>query len=406
MGATLGTAPYMPPEQIHGLEIDPRADLFAVGATMFRLITKRRVHEAETETEILVKMATQPAPPWPPSRPTCPRGVGLVVDRALQFDREHRYPDALTMQSDVRAVREGKPPPYAAAQAPAAVAPAQAQAAPSPGHVDSMIFEALTRAAAAQPLPPPAAPMASPSAASDALTHGASGVVVAAGAAVSGLDPTAWGGSGAPATMAGPATVAASPVAIHASPSVAQPPASVAFPPSAAAYPPSMANPPAPVSRTAVAAAPAASGPGGTMLMPGAAAAAAPPLQGRAQKRDAAAVPILVAGGVVATCLIALVLWLALRGGGSDASIVTPGAAVTVPNMTVRPPGAQPPATPRDSDILPEHDHEPGPHGASQPHNPAPPPPHMGPSPQPAFPQQGPQGPPGGPGKGHGKGHG
>src|SRR6185437_13998938 len=45
-GATLGTAPYMPPEQIRGAEIDGRADLFAVGATMFRLIAKRRVHEA------------------------------------------------------------------------------------------------------------------------------------------------------------------------------------------------------------------------------------------------------------------------------------------------------------------------------------------------------------------------
>src|SRR5262245_12957188 len=41
MGATLGTAPYMPPEQVQGREIDGRADLFAVGATMFRLIARR-----------------------------------------------------------------------------------------------------------------------------------------------------------------------------------------------------------------------------------------------------------------------------------------------------------------------------------------------------------------------------
>jgi serine/threonine-protein kinase len=112
-GATLGTAPYMPPEQIKGLEIDARADLFAVGATMFRLIAKRRIHEAKNDTEMLLKMASQPAPPLLSVAPDAPPGVGLVVDRALRFDRDLRYPDALTMQADVRALRAGLPPPYA-----------------------------------------------------------------------------------------------------------------------------------------------------------------------------------------------------------------------------------------------------------------------------------------------------
>jgi serine/threonine-protein kinase len=117
-GATLGTAPYMPPEQIKGMEIDARADLFAVGATMFRLIAKRRIHEAKNETEMLLKMASQPAPPLCSVAPDVPRGVGLVVDRALRFDRDLRYPDALTMQADVRALRAGLPPPNAVSQLP------------------------------------------------------------------------------------------------------------------------------------------------------------------------------------------------------------------------------------------------------------------------------------------------
>ena len=115
-GATLGTAPYMPPEQIKGMEIDARADLFAVGATMFRLIAKRRIHEAKNETEMLLKMASQPAPPLLSVAPDVPPGVGLVVDRALRFDRDLRYPDALTMQADVRALRAGLPPPNAMSQ--------------------------------------------------------------------------------------------------------------------------------------------------------------------------------------------------------------------------------------------------------------------------------------------------
>jgi serine/threonine-protein kinase len=113
VGATLGTAPYMPPEQIRGGEIDARADLFAVGATMFRLLAKQRIHEAPTEAEMIAKMGTLPAPSLASVAPHVPRNVDLVVDRALMFDRERRYPDALTMQGDVRAVRAGRIPPHA-----------------------------------------------------------------------------------------------------------------------------------------------------------------------------------------------------------------------------------------------------------------------------------------------------
>src|SRR6185437_9149806 len=79
-GATLGTIPYMAPEQIRGVDVDARVDLFAVGATMFRLVARRNVHEASTEQMLLVKMATQPAPPLASVVPGAPPGVCLVVD--------------------------------------------------------------------------------------------------------------------------------------------------------------------------------------------------------------------------------------------------------------------------------------------------------------------------------------
>ncbi|HVY45811.1 MAG TPA: serine/threonine-protein kinase, partial [Minicystis sp.] len=61
-GALLGTLSYMPPEQILGEAIDARADLFAVGATMFRLLARRRLHEAASQTDMVVKMATMASP--------------------------------------------------------------------------------------------------------------------------------------------------------------------------------------------------------------------------------------------------------------------------------------------------------------------------------------------------------
>ncbi|WP_434042568.1 MULTISPECIES: serine/threonine protein kinase [Sorangium] len=112
-GTTLGTVAYMPPEQVRGDEVDARADVFAVGATMFRLITRRRIHEAGADTELIVKMATLPAPPLASVAPETPQGVCAIVDRALAFNRDERYPSATVMQQDIRAVLAGQAPAFA-----------------------------------------------------------------------------------------------------------------------------------------------------------------------------------------------------------------------------------------------------------------------------------------------------
>ncbi|APR87403.1 Serine/threonine protein kinase PknB [Minicystis rosea] len=112
-GATLGTTPYMPPEQAKGRPIDERADIFSVGATMFRLLTGRYLHDAQGAFDLLMKQAKDPAPPIARYLPNLPARVGLVIDRALAFDREQRYPDAVTMLDDVRAAIRGEAPPHA-----------------------------------------------------------------------------------------------------------------------------------------------------------------------------------------------------------------------------------------------------------------------------------------------------
>jgi serine/threonine protein kinase len=112
-GATLGTTAYMPPEQARGRHIDGRADLFAVGATMFRLLTGQRIHDAADEFDLLMKMAKEPAPPLASVLPGLPRDVCHVVDRALAFDRDRRYFDAASMLEDVRSLRSNQRPQHA-----------------------------------------------------------------------------------------------------------------------------------------------------------------------------------------------------------------------------------------------------------------------------------------------------
>jgi serine/threonine-protein kinase len=116
-GMIIGTATYMSPEQATGLvsEIDGRADLFGLGATMFRLLSGRPVHGDISETLEVIAAATEAAQPLASVAPGVPPDVAAIVDRSLAFVKHHRYPNAEIMRGDVRAVRAGQPPPYARA---------------------------------------------------------------------------------------------------------------------------------------------------------------------------------------------------------------------------------------------------------------------------------------------------
>jgi serine/threonine-protein kinase len=215
-GAMLGTVPYMAPEQLMGGDIDARVDLFAVGATMFRLVARRRIHEAENEAQLLVKMGTEPAPPLASVAPGAPPGVCLVVDRALQFERDLRYPDAATMQRDIQALRAGAPPPGPVTAGspvggPPAGAVAVAALASSPAAPAGA--DAPTAAAAPNALQAPPAPMTAPARAPATWNAAALDATLLAAAAPRqavtspGVDPPSAPGF-VPLRRAGPSTAA------------------------------------------------------------------------------------------------------------------------------------------------------------------------------------------------------
>jgi eukaryotic-like serine/threonine-protein kinase len=103
-GASMGTPAYMPPEQARGRwdEVDGRTDLWACGATMFHLLSGSLVHDGRTTNEMLLSAMTKPAPPLSTVVPTVGGAVAYVVDRALMFEKDKRWPDAQTMQEGVR----------------------------------------------------------------------------------------------------------------------------------------------------------------------------------------------------------------------------------------------------------------------------------------------------------------
>ena len=105
----MGTPAYMPPEQARGrwTDVGPRTDLWAIGATMFTLLTGRLVHEAETVNELLLAAMTKPSPRLASVLPGVSTALAGIVDRALAFAAADRWADAATMQSAVRLVLRG-----------------------------------------------------------------------------------------------------------------------------------------------------------------------------------------------------------------------------------------------------------------------------------------------------------
>ncbi|HEY4119174.1 MAG TPA: serine/threonine-protein kinase [Byssovorax sp.] len=109
-GSLMGTPAFMSPEQALGNwdRVDGRTDLYAVGATMFVLLTGQLVHEAASLNQLLLAAMTKPARAIASVRADLPRDVAAVVDRALSFERDARWPDARAMQQALRSL--GAPP--------------------------------------------------------------------------------------------------------------------------------------------------------------------------------------------------------------------------------------------------------------------------------------------------------
>jgi eukaryotic-like serine/threonine-protein kinase len=99
-GVTLGTPAFMAPEQALGQldEVDAVTDVWAVGATMFQLLTGRLVHEAATPNALIVAAATKPARLVTSLRADVPDDLARTVERALAFRREDRWPNARAMR--------------------------------------------------------------------------------------------------------------------------------------------------------------------------------------------------------------------------------------------------------------------------------------------------------------------
>ncbi len=94
-GAELGTAQYMSPEQAKGSrDVDPRSDVYALGAILYEALTGAVVHPGDSYNAIIFHLLTQRHRPLKELLPACPGELNAVVERCLHRDPERRYADA------------------------------------------------------------------------------------------------------------------------------------------------------------------------------------------------------------------------------------------------------------------------------------------------------------------------
>jgi serine/threonine protein kinase len=106
-GAMMGTPVFMAPEQAlaQNQHVDAQSDLWSVGATLFTLISGQFVHVGQSAPQVLVQAATQRARSLAQVAPATPSAVVELVDRALAFEKEARWPSASSMRAAVVSAR-------------------------------------------------------------------------------------------------------------------------------------------------------------------------------------------------------------------------------------------------------------------------------------------------------------
>jgi len=150
-GVTLGTASYLPPEQVRGGELDQRADIFSLGVLAYELLTYERPFKGSTLSALVYQILYKIPMPMTSVWPDCPEELSDVVARCLEKKPAHRFDDcqevAAAFEKVLEGIESGRWP--ALQEAPDAVPESEAEADQS-GEGEVMSHSMISRLAEAQ----------------------------------------------------------------------------------------------------------------------------------------------------------------------------------------------------------------------------------------------------------------
>jgi serine/threonine-protein kinase len=100
-GMAVGTPAYMSPEQVTGVTLDPRTDIFSLGVLLYEALVGARPFQGKTAGEIFAKIRDGKYTPLHKVAPHLPKPLTNIVKRALEVKPENRFPDAAAMRREL-----------------------------------------------------------------------------------------------------------------------------------------------------------------------------------------------------------------------------------------------------------------------------------------------------------------
>jgi serine/threonine protein kinase len=111
-GVLKGKFGYMSPEQVRGLPLDRRSDVFAIATILYELLTAERLFLGESDFATLEKVRNVDVPPPSKVVPGCPPEIEKIILKGLAKDVEDRYQWAAEMQEDLQTYLNTLDPPF------------------------------------------------------------------------------------------------------------------------------------------------------------------------------------------------------------------------------------------------------------------------------------------------------
>ena len=113
-GKAYGTPYYISPEQIRGeIDIDHRADIYSLGATLYHCITGRPPFDGDTPSAVMHKHLKEPLVPPDHVNQALGAGISEICELAMAKDRNERYQKMTDMLEDLKLVAAGEAPVHA-----------------------------------------------------------------------------------------------------------------------------------------------------------------------------------------------------------------------------------------------------------------------------------------------------